>query len=112
MGRLRCIMRSASLREASKKCDVIHQVERLQWRVGPIFGDCADFAIGRIEICHEWRSHCSLPVGVETAPVERSAFILNIAIAAGQFLPQTGWLIRLDGWSAYFFNQETGGGQS
>ena len=49
----------------------------------------------------------SLPVRVETAPIEPVAFILNIAFAPGEFLPKTGGLIWLDGGPAEFLDQKT-----
>ena len=104
-------MRSASLRDGFEERNVVHQVERLQRRVGAVLEDRALLAIGRIEIHHVGRRRGSLPVGVEAAAIEAFAFRLLVAFAAREFLPEARGLIRLHRGPADFLDQQSRNGE-
>ena len=50
--------------------DVVHQLECLEWRVGPVAADARIFAAGHVKIIHQRVRGSALDEGVEGAAVE------------------------------------------
>ena len=74
------MMRSANTRAASTIRDIIHQIERLQRRIGDVDAHLVRLAARGVEVRHaRWRNG-ALPVGIQAAAVQVVSMVLHVGM--------------------------------